>query len=222
MSIWCGLSSRKSFLGRLVHVIDLVRMNPLQLSSRRVQHYAALCCAIFITAASLSITMGNISHVCVICSQHFTRKHSADRHIENIHSGAGNTLPILEYLVARAAGLCKPQNPREFRRPQKNFPFTKPPLNADGSVPQNASTAHNAIPHMPNFAHSAPHPPNPSHMAALRRSKIDELRILATKRFGTMQANLMICLATGLQGQVGDRVLDQQLENLRKIDEYGM
>jgi hypothetical protein len=88
--------------------------------------------------------MNNRKWVCSTCSQHFTRKYSADRHIRNIHSGQANKVRFLDYIIGRVTGEYSPSNPLLFRHSNKqkdnlfsqdntrnnNFPFKS---NANGS-----------------------------------------------------------------------------------------
>ena len=47
--------------------------------------------------------MGRITWVCATCGEHFTRKYSANRHNNNLHSGNGLIVTLLDYIVGRAS-----------------------------------------------------------------------------------------------------------------------
>lgn len=54
--------------------------------------------------------------VCVTCSQDFTRKSSADRHNNYIHSGMGIIVRFLDYIVGRLEGKYVASDPLLFRK----------------------------------------------------------------------------------------------------------
>ena len=41
---------------------------------------------------------------CTICGMYSSRRYSVQRHINNIHSGKGDAIPFVEYLVGRRTG----------------------------------------------------------------------------------------------------------------------
>jgi hypothetical protein len=55
--------------------------------------------------------MGRVTHVCVTCAEHFTRKYSATRHNITVHGNRGEIVPLLEYLVGRYCGRIPASNP---------------------------------------------------------------------------------------------------------------
>jgi hypothetical protein len=59
--------------------------------------------------------MSKISHVCVLCSQDFTRKWTGKRHNQNIHFGQSKIVRLVDYMVGRISGQYFPANPLEFR-----------------------------------------------------------------------------------------------------------
>lgn len=63
--------------------------------------------------------MNNRKWVCTTCSQDFTRRYSADRHIRNIHSGRANKVRLLDYIIGRVTGEYSPPDPLLFRHPNK-------------------------------------------------------------------------------------------------------
>lgn len=40
-------------------------------------------------------------YVCTICSENFTRKSDGDRHNRRFHSGKGQTIGLIDYLIGR-------------------------------------------------------------------------------------------------------------------------
>jgi hypothetical protein len=67
--------------------------------------------------------MSRPNYVCVICSEHFTRKYSAKRHNQNLHNGMGEIVRLIDYLAGRSSGQYMPDNPFWYKRnnPYHNF-----------------------------------------------------------------------------------------------------
>jgi hypothetical protein len=67
--------------------------------------------------------MGRPSYVCTVCSEHFTRKYSANRHNHNLHNGAAEIVRLIDYLAGRSSGQYMPDNPFWHKRnnPYENF-----------------------------------------------------------------------------------------------------
>src|SRR5262249_28212634 len=81
----------------------------------------ALCILISLSLHTVSILeMGRPSYVCTVCSEHFTRKYSANRHNHNIHNGAAEIVRLIEYLVGRSSGRYLASHPSWFRK-QRGF-----------------------------------------------------------------------------------------------------
>ena len=60
---------------------------------------------------------------CTACGMSSGRKYSVKRHIinYNIHNGAGNVIPFIEYAVGRTGGKYQPQQVRKNTRSQSQF-----------------------------------------------------------------------------------------------------
>jgi hypothetical protein len=65
--------------------------------------------------------MGRPSYVCTICSEHFTRKYSAQRHNNNLHYGAAEIVRLIDYLAGRSSGEYTSNNPFWFKRNNHNI-----------------------------------------------------------------------------------------------------
>ena len=65
------------------------------------------------------------NYVCAVCSQTFTRKPSAERHRENLHSGMAPIVRLIDYLVGRIEGRYQPSNPLLYRRRNKIMNYKK-------------------------------------------------------------------------------------------------
>lgn len=63
--------------------------------------------------------------VCTTCSQTFTRRYGADRHIRNIHSGLAKKVSLIDYIIGRLSGEYSPADPSLFnRRKKQRHPFS--------------------------------------------------------------------------------------------------
>ncbi|HYA82025.1 MAG TPA: hypothetical protein VEH06_01060 [Candidatus Bathyarchaeia archaeon] len=60
--------------------------------------------------------MGRPSYVCTICSEHFTRRYSGERHNNNLHNGAAEIVRLIDYLASRSSGHYTANNPFWFKR----------------------------------------------------------------------------------------------------------
>ena len=60
-------------------------------------------------------------YVCTTCSEHFTRKYSATRHIITIHGNRGQIVPLIEFLVGRNSGKYQASHPFWYRRNGKRI-----------------------------------------------------------------------------------------------------
>jgi hypothetical protein len=85
------------------------------------------------------------SWVCTVCSQDFTRKFSAYRHLWNLHKGQAKAVRTLDYIVGRISGEYQAANPSAYRSQNKQHESTGPFSNAvsAGSFPF-VSVAHNS------------------------------------------------------------------------------
>jgi hypothetical protein len=70
--------------------------------------------------------MNEKNWVCTTCSQGFTRKYGADRHIRNLHSGLAKKVRLIDYIIGRLSGTYSPADPSLFRRwkKQQDNPFS--------------------------------------------------------------------------------------------------
>jgi hypothetical protein len=74
-------------------------------------------------------------YVCATCSQGFTRKSSANRHNLNIHSGKGDIVRFLDYIVGRIKGLYATADPLSFRKNRGNNLRNLRPIEPDSLHP---------------------------------------------------------------------------------------
>jgi hypothetical protein len=63
------------------------------------------------------LDMGRAMYVCTVCSEHFTRKYSAKRHIITVHpNNGGKIVTLVHYVVGLKSGLYQPSHPFWYRR----------------------------------------------------------------------------------------------------------
>ena len=166
--------------------------------------------------------MGRLTYVCATCSEHFTRKHSARRHNQNLHDGNADIVRLIDYLADRSSGLYTPNNPFWFKRnnPYGNIgPATIPDTVADTYLP-------NHIPQQTPLGisqYSANPKYTPGQIMNVQRYgtglsqniivKIDELRRLMNKypKYN-MNPNGII------QWAIHTSINDDKLQQLRNLD----
>ena len=178
--------------------------------------------------------MGRITWVCATCSEHFTRKYSASRHNNNLHSGDGQIVRFLDYIVGRASGQYLPSD----HRTSKNYkPFihdytprwpSKPVLpgtaNSDRPYPANNSNNYNNNMYEnsdPSYRYPTPNTTNnaddkPVNKVQDRTRKYDELKTFVTKYYTAEAAEKPLAVARWYLSQGDDRAMDELLASLRK------
>jgi len=180
--------------------------------------------------------------ICAICSEDFTRKPSAKRHNDNLHSSGAMIVRPIEYIIGRLNGKFPvPHDPLSFRRTNKSqmnalgHTLSKPILNSrqdkryDGSIHQQPIDVSNK---RPLYLHSTldtsipqslkkPSPYKSS--GSLKeieetKSKLEELRLLLNKLYPAWSSSrqLLSVLCSVRQGDYD--FLDERLTYLRNID----
>ncbi|PWU82714.1 MAG: hypothetical protein DLM72_00405 [Candidatus Nitrosopolaris wilkensis] len=64
-------------------------------------------------------------YVCTSCSQHFTRKYSANRHNNSIHVGRAEIVPYIDYMAGRNSGQYAASDPLWYRSNQRHTPSNR-------------------------------------------------------------------------------------------------
>src|SRR5215510_3237130 len=59
--------------------------------------------------------MGSKIWFCALCSEGFTRKHSANRHNQNLHHDQGKLVRTIDYIIGRLAGKYGEGDPSTYR-----------------------------------------------------------------------------------------------------------
>ena len=73
--------------------------------------------------------MGRPSYACTTCSEHFTRKYSANRHNITVHHNTGGEIvTLVEYLVGRKSGRYQASDPSWYRRSEKFYKLGRPTI----------------------------------------------------------------------------------------------
>jgi hypothetical protein len=171
--------------------------------------------------------MGRPSYVCTICSEHFTRRYSAQRHNNNLHYGAAEIVRLIDYLAGRSSGQYTPNNPFWFKR--------KIPYGDVGSltiadsavdtfhskyIPRQTPIDASQYPARP-IHRSLPTIDHQSYGAGLsRETKLQELKRLVYKypQFHNNGPDAIVRWATYWSINGDDTILDDLLEQLRSID----
>jgi hypothetical protein len=172
------------------------------------------------------MTLDKHTWICSICGQGLTRKSTANRHNNKLHSGVALLVRPYDYLIGRLNGTFSQSDPSLFRR-KKNV--------VSGSIYQKQATKSNDI-KATVYTQSDPAPlQQPSHKATddvraptdnLEKMsemmlKLPELKILVNKHLPPHEASQIIANANYLasQGTQGNSdFFDKYLEALRNID----
>ena len=144
--------------------------------------------------------MGRITWVCATCAEHFTRKYSASRHNNNLHSGNGLIVTLLDYIVGRASQQYLPSDPRTSKNhnplihdytprwPSK--PVSQAGASNDRSYPANNNKNNNMYENSDPFSYYYPTPnaitnadDKPVDRVQDRKRKYDEIRTLVAKYY---------------------------------------
>src|SRR5215469_1641686 len=118
--------------------------------------------------------MSRPNYVCTACSEHFTRKYSANRHNFNIHGGSSEIVPYIEYMVGRSSDRYLTSHPswhRKQRQVQANRSY--PP---DNRIIADTARSFRPEPLLQSYPAALP-----NSQTATIQQKLDELRILAAK-----------------------------------------
>jgi hypothetical protein len=184
------------------------------------------------------------THVCSTCSEHFTRRYSATRHNLTIHSGRGEIVTYLEYLVGRNSGRYRPSHPSLYRRrrgEKRSHNFGHATTVAADSMgdtfrhrglqgqyqhcpqhPQQAQSHSISLPSLqpPVIQDVSPSKNTTNDHGILSQEtilKIQELKGLVSK-YSTHNAAAVIQCVTYFTVNGDNTLLDEKLEELRSID----
>ena len=173
------------------------------------------------------LEMGKLSYVCTVCSEHFTRKYSGNRHNQNLHYGNADIVRLIDYLAGRSSGLYTPNNPFWFKpnNPYRNIrPATIPDSIGNTFDPTYLPQQGPRI--SENFANplyrQTPTTDVQSYGTTLSQDtivKIDELRRLMNKhpKYHTNSNGIIQwAIHTSINGD--NTFLDDKLEQLRTIE----
>ena len=179
--------------------------------------------------------MGRITWICETCSEHFTRKYSANRHNNNLHAGNGLIVTLLDYMVRmapshqylqsdlRASKNHKPlihdYTPRWPSKPvsqagaNNNRPYPAANNNNNNNMYENSD---------PSYYYPTPTTINnaddkPANKVQDRTRKYDELRTLVAKYYTAEAAEKTLEVVRGYMNLGDDRLLDEQLAFFRKL-----
>jgi hypothetical protein len=180
--------------------------------------------------------------ICAICGEGFTRKSSAKRHNENLHSSGAMIVRSIEYIIGRVKGKFPvPQDPLSYRRNNKSQmnalgpTLSKPILDIRednryvGNIRQQPidnytkrplylhSTLDTSIPQ--SLKKPSPYKSSGSLKESEEtKSKLEELRLLLNKHYPAWSASqqLVSVLFSVRQGDYD--FLDERLICLRNID----
>ncbi len=167
--------------------------------------------------------------MCSLCGQGFTRRTSARRHNNHLHSAQSVIMRPTEYLVGRLQGrLPSPQDPLNYRRPGPHLLRDKPSRVAHDNYekpyqPPNDDYSRSLNPNYydPSSRFEPGYPKNSRSPASDELSigiKMKELAVLLHKHFPSDQASSYLFL-TNMNLRAGNvDVLDANLNLFRSLD----
>jgi hypothetical protein len=178
--------------------------------------------------------MGRITWVCATCGEHFTRKYSASRHNNNLHSGNGLIVTLLDYIVGRASQQYLPSDPRTSKNdnrlihdytprwpskptsqgiasPHRPYPAANSNNNNNNMYENSEPFYYNPTPDIINSAGG-----KPLNKVQDRIQKYDELRTFVTNNCTVEAAEKILAVARCYLSQGDDRSMDEILATFRK------
>lgn len=178
--------------------------------------------------------MGRITWVCATCGEHFTRKYSASRHNNNLHSGNGLIVTLLDYIVGRASQQYLPSDPRisknhntlihDYTPRWPSKPVSQRIANNNRPYPANNNNNNNNNMYEnsdPFYYYPTPTTINnaddkPANKVQDRTRKYDELGTLVAKYCTVEAAGKILAVARCYLSQGDDRSMDEILATFRK------
>jgi hypothetical protein len=181
--------------------------------------------------------MGRITWVCATCEEHFTRKYSASRHNNNLHFGNGLIVTMLDYIVGRASGQYLPSDPRTSKNHNSLIHAYTPRWSSktvsqtgvgnDRPYPANNNNNNNnnnkyensdLVHHYPTPTAISSADAKPVDKVQDRTRKYDEIMTLVAKYYTPEAVENMLAVVRGYIYLGDDRLLDEQLAFLRKLE----
>jgi hypothetical protein len=161
--------------------------------------------------------------ICSICGQGLTRKSTAKRHNNNLHSGAAFLVRPYEYIIGRLNGTFSQSDPSLYRR-KKNASdsiYQQQPIKKSNDTNATVYTQSGVVPlqqpsHKPFDDVKVPDDTLEKKLDIML--KYPELKIFVNKYFSPGDASEVMIMANYLASQGNGVFLDKYLEALRNID----
>jgi hypothetical protein len=151
------------------------------------------------------MTIGKHTWICSICGQGLTRKSTANRHNNNLHSGAASLVRPYEYIIGRLNGTFSQSDPSLFRR-KKNVSDTiyqQQPIKSN-DIKATVYTQSGVTPlQIPSSHKPVDNVQVPTDMEKMMDNmlKLPELKTLVNKHLPPYEASQIIASATYLVSQ---------------------
>ncbi|MFZ0511297.1 MAG: hypothetical protein WAM14_06800 [Candidatus Nitrosopolaris sp.] len=172
--------------------------------------------------------------VCSLCGQGLTRKSSANRHNNSLHSGQAGIVRPYEYIIRRLNGnFHSPKDPLSYRHRKENGQqdpngnnndFTSKVIADSTQQVPKANNANNTSSKFPVQStpktgdNKLPSSLDYSEKMLEQRLKLEEFNILLNKHSQQDNARGILAMATFLVNQGDEKFLDKKLEWLRRLD----
>jgi hypothetical protein len=160
--------------------------------------------------------MSRPNYVCATCSEHFTRKYSANRHNSNLHGGRSEIVSYIEYMAGRSSGRYLASHPSWYHKQRQ--------LQANRTYPSDIRVIADTTSSFRPETLLQPYPlpaTSPNSQTATIKQKLDELRLLAGKFSSPQDAHKILEWASITLRQGDESFLNNKLEQLRMLDRQG-
>jgi hypothetical protein len=167
-------------------------------------------------------------YVCTTCSEHFTRRYSANRHNDKIHSGMAEIVPYIDYMAGRNSGQYLASQPSRYRSNQRYTPSNR---NYQGNFGSGTVADTGVAPRAEYFV-KGPFLPNASSYSSTTTSrqpteagsqfqesnpKIEELRLLLAHYASQEEARQILEWAKIGLRRGDEKFLNDKLQQLRAL-----
>jgi hypothetical protein len=168
-------------------------------------------------------SMGRPMYVCATCSQHFTRRYSANRHNSSIHIGRAEIVPYIDYMAGRNSGQYLASHPSRYRSNPRHTPSnpnyqrylgSKTVADTGGSLRTDYFVQG---PSLPNASTYSSTPTFRQREFQESNPKIEELRALLAQYASPHEAaKILEWVKIGLK-QGDEKFLNQELQQFREL-----
>jgi hypothetical protein len=159
--------------------------------------------------------MSRPNYVCVACSEHFTRRFSANRHNSNMHKGGAEIVSYMDYMAGRNSGRYQASHPSLYHKDRGYQGIRRHWNNMESHAVADTSSSfkpENVQPSLPSYTSSY------TMTLVQQTQKLEEFIKLAEKVNTPQTAHKLIEYAKMTIKEGDYRFLNEKLEQLRMAD----